>query len=501
MARLEIKEGDVRAALSQLDQSLAKRQNFIDQRQAQIDVMVDSLSVEPQSLDLILQIAQAYTAFNNDSALHYLSRGQALAEGPARYPFTLRKAALLPLGGSLRQAIDEYESVDTLDLPSSLRPLYYEAARQMYSYIASSPSVDEKSREESRRREHESQRRLIRVLPEDGIDYKYNLGEYYYTSGENGRARALLEHVMVSEPTSSNLRARAAHHLASLANEEHDNDAYLYYLTQSAIADASSATREVTALQELGHQLFSMGNVDRSYDYLSQALANAVECGASLRIIESSRSLPLIERAKAAQLERKERTITIIIAFLVLILLGLAGSLMMLRLEIGKMRSLQQRLRDANRTKDVYISQFLNLCSIYMDKLTQFCNIANRKISTGKVDDLYRLTKSGKFVEEQSKDFYEVFDNAFLHLYPDFPKQVNALLREDAQIALNEGERLNTDLRILAFMRLGIAESSRIAQVLNYSVNTIYAYRNRTKARAIDRDKFETQIMQINSIF
>ena len=64
-------------------------------------------------------------------------------------------------------------------------------------------------------------------------------------------------------------------------------------------------------------------------------------------------------------------------------------------------------------------------------------------------------------------------------------------------IELKEGEMLNTDLRILAFMRLGIEDSSRIAQVLNYSLNTIYAYRNRMKARAVDREAFEKDIMNI----
>ena len=58
---------------------------------------------------------------------------------------------------------------------------------------------------------------------------------------------------------------------------------------------------------------------------------------------------------------------------------------------------------------------------------------------------------------------------------------------------------LNTDLRILAFMRLGIEESPRIAQVLNYSLNTIYAYRNRLKSRAINRETFEADVMSINS--
>lgn len=120
--------------------------------------------------------------------------------------------------------------------------------------------------------------------------------------------------------------------------------------------------------------------------------------------------------------------------------------------------------------------------------------MASNKISTGQVDELYRLTKSGKFVEHNSSDFYEVFDDAFLHMYPDFLEKVNKLLRDDAQITLRDGEKLNTDLRILAFMRLGIDDTARVGRILNYSVNTIYAYRNKLRNRAIDRDNFEAAI-------
>ncbi len=298
----------------------------------------------------------------------------------------------------------------------------------------------------------------------------------------------------------SNYRARAAHHLASIALERNDENTYIYYISQAAIADVASATREVAALQELGSFLYSKKDVNRSYTYLTAALANAVECGATIRMVESSRSLPIIERAKAAQIENKEYTIYAIVCVLVLIMLTLVATLVLLHREITKMRKLQDKLQKANKTKEVYISQFLSLCSIYMDKLNQFCKIANRKISAGKVEDLYKLTKSGKFVEEQSREFYEVFDNAFLHLYPNFPNQVNALLLPCEQIQLKEGELLNTDLRILAFMRLGIEDSSRIAQVLNYSINTIYAYRNRIKAKAINKETFEADIMKISSV-
>ena len=171
--------------------------------------------------------------------------------------------------------------------------------------------------------------------------------------------------------------------------------------------------------------------------------------------------------------------------------------MLVLRRENRRSEQIKQHLVSANRVKEIYIAQFLNLCSIYMDKLNQLCKIANRKISAGQVEDLYRMTKSGKFIEEQSAEFYDVFDNAFLHIYPTFVSDVNALLRPDSRIEPPGDNRLTTDLRILAFMRLGIEDSNRIAQILNYSVYTIYTYRNKIKNRAVNRDTFERDVMNI----
>ena len=344
------------------------------------------------------------------------------------------------------------------------------------------------------------QAKLLTVLPRRSPEYRFNEAEYHFLNGRTEVARVLLEEVMENKGISSKMRARAAHYLSSLAKGDGDIDAYTYYLAISATADVQSATREVASLQELGSTVYAAGDIDRAYTYLSSALDNAVECGAPLRMIESSRSLPIIERAHTANLAKTRRYVHYVIVAMSVLVLVLIIVLFVLRHEMSKMKALQENLRAANTAKEVYISQFLQLCSIYMDKLNQFCKIATRKLAAGQADELYRMTKSGKFVEEQSREFYEVFDNAFLHIYPNFVGQVNALLREDSQITLAPGEELNTDLRILAFMRLGIEESARIAQILNYSLNTIYSYRNRLKARAINRDTFEDDIMKIDSV-
>lgn len=86
----------------------------------------------------------------------------------------------------------------------------------------------------------------------------------------------------------------------------------------------------------------------------------------------------------------------------------------------------------------------------------------------------------------------------FLHLFPDFVERFNELLKPEERIVLRKGELLNTELRIFALIRLGIEDSSQIAEFLRYSVNTIYNYRAKVKNKAcISREDFETHLMQI----
>ena len=61
-----------------------------------------------------------------------------------------------------------------------------------------------------------------------------------------------------------------------------------------------------------------------------------------------------------------------------------------------------------------------------------------------------------------------------------------------------DAKTLNTEIRIFALIRLGIEDSSRIAEFLHYSVNTIYNYRAKIKNGATgDRDAFESQVKSI----
>ena len=86
----------------------------------------------------------------------------------------------------------------------------------------------------------------------------------------------------------------------------------------------------------------------------------------------------------------------------------------------------------------------------------------------------------------------------FLHIFPNFIAQFNALLDDDKQIRLRVGELLNTELRIFALIRLGINDNQQIATLLDYSINTIYTYKTKVKSYSqLSSEEFYQRLMQI----
>ena len=507
-SKTEIGSEEVKSILKRLDAELAGRNTYINKRHSSIDSLKNIISSkgisDEERLDCLLQLGDSYNVLNTDSALTFYAKGYELAEklglDSVSIRFNLRTSTYLPLLAFITEASKRFESIDPETIPEGLLEEYYDAARQMYFYIASYyvnyPDIHGPYMKKSQ----EAQAKLLTLLEDGTPRFMLNQGEYFLSHQQYSKAKAVLLLLLDRIPEEDNLYARACHFLADISKASGEHNAYIYYLARSAIADTKGATLEVSSLQELGRMMYLNGDVSHAYDSLSPALSEAVECNAPLRILQSSNIFPIIESAHKAELRKSDVRIYIVMAIMAVLLVGLAITLYVLHRKNRLMNRMAVKLEEANSTKDVYISQFLNLCSIYMDKLNQFNKMVNRKITTGKVDDLLKLTKQGKFIEEQSKEFYDVFDDAFLHIYPTFVTEVNKLLRPEEQIVLREGEKLNTDLRIIAFMRLGIEESTRIAQMLNYSVYTIYTYRNKLKNRAINRDTFEDAVMRIKSV-
>ena len=151
-------------------------------------------------------------------------------------------------------------------------------------------------------------------------------------------------------------------------------------------------------------------------------------------------------------------------------------------------------LEEADRVKEACLAHVFQLCSTYISKLDEQRKLVNRKIKAGQINELRQQTET-PLVKAELKEFYDNFDEIFLSVYPNFVRDLNSLLRPEEQIVSREGEKLNADLRVYALVRLGINDSTQIADFLHCSTQTVY--NNRLKMRnksLLSKDEFARRV-------
>lgn len=292
-----------------------------------------------------------------------------------------------------------------------------------------------------------------------------------------------------------------------------------YYLLLSAISDSRAAIAENNALRELSAILLAKGDTDRAFRYLNEAIENANFYGTMLRNQQAAALVPGIVKAyDSMKTTQSNHARWLIICLSIVTLMLVVAVFMMLRYlkkrkeANQKVREMNQLLNDnlkqleetstkmkeSNTIKDEYIGRFLDLCSSYIDSADEQRKLENRLARDKKLPELYAELKSTKYITELTTMFYQNFDNTFLKIYPTFVEEVNNLLEPQNRTEV-KGEKLNTELRVLALIRLGISDNQKIASILRSSITTIYTYRSKLKAKAIRKETFEDEVRMIES--
>ena len=287
------------------------------------------------------------------------------------------------------------------------------------------------------------------------------------------------------------------------------------------------------ALLALAEVLNGEGQLERSYRYIRFTWECNNRFNTRMRSWQISPILTVIENNYQREMERNRQVLigsVVVVSVLALLLVGVLFFLHRRNKQLALARNslhdtnarlaalndelqqangqlsatneqfavLNSKLKEANSVKDEYIGRFLYLCSQYVDKLDNYRKMVNKKMKNKELDELFRISKSTELKEQEIEELNQNFDSVFLHLFPNFIDDFNALLVPEAQIHPKEENRLTTDLRIFALIRLGIEDSSKIAEFLHYSVNTVYNYRARIKNGAVgNREAFERQVKEL----
>ena len=491
-------------ALQLLGEAIENKDEYVKARYNRADSMKQLLSKSntAEVLHLYEKIGDEYRRCNIDSALLFYQRGvissKEVGDSIMHQRLLLSRNSILPVKGIVKEAIEGYDSIAQNLYPQN-RLHYFEVGNRLF-YFASSFYPKVLSSRYYGQRIQLATDSLVANLPPTSSVAKLYKAQSYYEKGNPSLMVAEIRDFMMEVEIEDHIFARGASHLAEYyASQSGKEEEMLYYLALASLSDVRSGTLEGTALQKLGEALYKRGDVDHAYEYLVLSMVKAVASGSRIRAMETAEVYPLV--AEAYRTRDKERLFVLMclvaalgIALVVIVLNGV-----LMRKRIKKMHALKASLAQSNITKETYISKFLSLSSIYIEKLEEFHRVVKRKLKANQTADLYDLIASGSMLEEQSQMFYKIFDNAFINIYPTFVDDVNALLLPDKRFDLPEN-KLNTELRILAFLRLGIDDSEQIARFLGLSLNTIYTYRNKLKSKAKNRETFDESVMKIGLI-
>lgn len=498
---------DLPSILLELDRKLEQRDAYVAQRQASIDSLTARLATtsDPAArVALLRTIGNRYYNFQVDSALCYFSRGMDEAARAGleadHQSLDLAYTSLLPVNGAVHEAINHFESIDTAAIFPANRQAYAEQGARMYFFATDYYRVDSLRLGYANKGLALSLSMLPMVEP-GTVDHQfYTEVNRYYRLRDQATAVANLEHLLSNIHPDNPYYSRVAMALNTHYQAVGNDDRALYYLALAAISDVSAGVREETALLSIGRALFGRGDIERAYRYFTTSTRNAVESGAISRSIVSSLYLPNVVEVENRVERNRYHMMLALVGALLLALVALSIVLVINRREHRRLHRVKDLLAESNRVKESYISQFLNLSGIHLERQEEMRRLVLRKLKAQQADDLVRQLSSSNYKAESQASFYETFDAAFLHIFPHFFDGVNKLLQPDKQIRRPENRQLNTELRILAFMRLGIDDSNSIARFLGVSINTIYTYRNKFRSSALSRDTFERQLLTIDSI-
>ena len=279
-----------------------------------------------------------------------------------------------------------------------------------------------------------------------------------------------------------------------------NNEEAIRNYAMGAMYDTKMANLDEVALLRLGELLYRLGDTTRAYNYLTVSLENAVKGDMKFNLTRLNEAFMDVSNAQNREKHQRVSLLVGLVVILVALLLVVAKMIANKRREVKHLRRVESRLARANLAKDTYIAEFMNLCSSYIESLEDYNRMSKRKITAGQTEELLAYIKSGRIIEEQRHKFYDVFDDALLHIFPDYIADVNKLLQPDKQIVTPSPKVLTTELRVLALSRLGIEDASIIARFLGISTNTIYTYRNKLRTRAINRTTFEEDARKIGAV-
>ncbi len=516
-----------------LDSLIAAQPQIVAAKETRLAQLKSDLGKEttaPGRYAALKRLYEEYSAYQYDSAYAYVNQcirlAQSMGDESLLNESRLNLAHILSTACLMDKAQQTLNQIDTTRLSPGQLVVYHRTLTDLLIYQAEYMQGTQYAEEYVQQLVRVRRAAIAINVPHDNINYQITQAECFSDDNQPQRAIELLSKLMENYPSGERMYSIITSTMSFYYSQLGDKEHQMEYLIKSAESDLEGCIRENTSLRAIADRLFDEGDIDRAYRYMRVAVDDANFYGTRLRNIQASRIVPKILSAYQTKQEQGHRKMMWLLGIISVIALLLVGGVIAIYQLFKRYRRLNEQkkaineelrhvnaqlgetveelheanglLQEREQLKEQYIARFMALSSKFIDRGEEQRKALYRLYRDHKTEDLARELKSTNFGNENARLFYEDFDNAFLNIYPTFVDEVNKLLQEDGKIEVKQGKRLTTESRVLALIRIGITDNQSIAAILRASLTTIYTYRSKLKARAIDKDTFENDVKAID---
>lgn len=521
----------------QLDLAIKQSQHYInlkESRIAKIKTQSKQGHTSQQLLNSYYKLYEEYKAYQNDSSIYYIHKAIDLVKrNNMKNDFTKLRSLLAlqySTSGAFTEAIAVLQSIDKKTLNDSNKKEYYIAYYHVYGELGVyNINIDTDLSQYFFSRQNCYRDTLFTILPHDSEEYLMRK-EVLLTSQNKLKEALKINDIRLSKcKKDSHEYGIVAYYRYLIYSSLKDENMVKYWLLQSAICDVKCAINDQASLWILADILSKEKDVERSYKYINFSWNANKRFSTRIRSWQISPVLGTIDHNYQAQLKKANHQLIFAIICVSLLVITLAllafyvnkqkSYLSKARNELKEtnrqleelnnklsstndmLKASNDKLNESNSVKEEYIGQFLGTCSHYIDKLDKMRLNVNKMVKNKQYNELYSMTKSSEVKEQELEELYANFDKVFLNLFPNFVEDLNGLLKEEYQIHLPTPNKLSAIVRVFALIRLGIDDSTKIAEFLHYAVNTIYNYRAKLRNSAInDRNEFEKKVRELGTL-
>ena len=521
------KDQMIEPVLKELDETIDNRQLFENEKQESIARLKRDLLETRDAhkrTEIYCSLFDEYKNYQYDSAFVYakLIEKSALQEsGEVEYRAKAQVALLhcFKSVGFFNEAVDVIRAFDPKGVPAPICAEFYSLGAATWQNLSSFVSGTEALASKYDEEKLACYDKVLEYAALDSYLYGYaNLDKMLIENYSDSLAISARDAFIVTNDWDDHQKAVQYSILSEAYNKVQRYDEAVYYRALSAILDIRSSTHETTSAKVLAGHMYARGDIDRAFKYIQQAQYDAEFYNTRLRKAEINTILPVIENGRYNWLNN-QRLLLFVILFVIAGLLALTVVLLLVLrsrnkvlaqthadlaektnlLELSNLSLTEAiaKLREANEIKDQYIIQSLYGNTVFVNEVNDAVNEAVRDITLKRPDEA-RSTLYHIGIKKERARIAASFDTAFLKLFPNWLDEFNSLFPKESEIRLAEDGTMPMDVRIFALMRLGIDNATEVAEYLNLSVDTVYVYKARLKAKAlVGKDEFDSRIMAI----